>query len=78
MPPLYSIANAERNLDTARKAAGILKAELQFRGMRPQAAAEIDERRGVRLAEALLGQATERKTSHNILHKSDKLAKPTK
>lgn len=65
-------------LDAAREAAGIAKEDLQFRDMRPKAATEVDERGGVRQAQALLGHTTEGMTSHYIRHKSGKLVKPTK
>ena len=65
-------------LDVARAAAGISKAELQFRDMRPKAANEVDDRSGIREAQGLLGHTTEKMTADYIRHKAGKRVKPTK
>lgn len=61
-----------------RQAAGNAKEDLQFRDMGPKAAAEVDERSGVRQAQALPEHTTEGMTSRYIRHKSGKLVEPAK
>jgi integrase len=64
--------------DKARDAAGIPKAELQFRDMRPKAGTDVDEIKGTKAAQDLLGHTTEGMTTRYIRHKIGKLVKPTK
>ena len=50
--------------DAAREAAGIPKAEFQFRDLRATATTALDEAVGICEAQALLGHTTERMTAH--------------
>lgn len=61
--------------DAAREAAGIPKAEFQFRDLRATAATALDEAVGIREAQALLGHTTEGMTAHYIRHKIGKKVK---
>jgi integrase len=72
---VYSLGN---RLDTAKQAAGIAKDDLQFRDVRPTAAAEIKERDGTRQAQGLLGHINKDMTTQYIRHKSGKLLRLTK
>lgn len=62
--------------DEAREAAGIPKAEFQFRDLRATAATAVDDSSGIREAQALLGHTTEGMTAHYIRHKIGKKVKP--
>lgn len=61
--------------DAAREAAGIAKAEFQFRDLRATAATALDEAVGICEAQALLGHTTEGMTTHYIRHKIGKKVK---
>jgi integrase len=62
--------------DAAREAAGIPKAEFQFRDLRATAATELDDVSGIKDAQALLGHTTEAMTAKYIRHKVGKKVKP--
>jgi integrase len=62
--------------DKARAAAGIAKADLQFRDFRAKAATDTDEAAGTRAAQALLGHTTEAMTANYIRHKVGKKVRP--
>ncbi len=64
--------------DAARAAAGIPKAEFQFRDLRATAATAVDEAAGTRQAQALLGHTTEGMTAHYIRHKAGKKVRPVR
>ncbi|KAB2902835.1 MAG: tyrosine-type recombinase/integrase [Burkholderiaceae bacterium] len=64
--------------DAAREAAGIPKAEFQFRDLRATAATAVDEAAGTRQAQALLGHTTEGMTAHYIRHKVGKKVAPVR
>lgn len=64
--------------DDARAAAGIAKADFQFRDLRATAATAVDEESGTRSAQALLGHTTEGMTAHYIRHKVGKKVKPVR
>lgn len=64
--------------DAARTAAGVSKAEFQFRDLRATAATSVDESGGTREAQALLGHTTEGMTVHYIRHKVGKKVKPVR
>ena len=58
--------------DAARDAAGIPKAQFQFRDLRSTAATTVDDDGGIRHAQALLGHTTEGMTAQYIRHKVGK------
>ncbi len=58
--------------DEAREAAGIPKAEFQFRDLRATAATAVDDSYGIREAQALLGHTTEGMTAHYSATRSGK------
>lgn len=62
--------------DAEREAAGIPKAQFQFRDLRAIAATTVDEMAGT--AQALLGHTTEGMTAHYIRHKVGKKVAPIK
>jgi integrase len=62
--------------DDARAAAAVDKADFQFRDLRAKVATEIDEARGTRDAQALLGHTTEGMTANYIRHKVGKKVRP--
>ncbi len=64
--------------DAAREAAGIPKAEFQFRDLRATAATAVDETSGTKQAQALLGHTTEGMTAHYIRHKVGKKVQPVR
>ena len=64
--------------DAARDAAGIPKAEFQFRDLRATAATILDDDSGIRQAQALLGHTTEGMTAQYIRHKIGKKVKPVR
>lgn len=64
--------------DKARAAAGIAKAEFQFRDLRAKAATDTDEATDVHTAQALLGHATPNMTASYIRHKAGKIVSPTR
>lgn len=64
--------------DAAREAAGIPKADFQFRDLRATAATEMDEIAGTRSAQSLLGHTTEGMTAHYIRHKVGKKVVPVR
>lgn len=59
-----SILQLRDRFDAARDAAGIPKAEFQFRDLRATAKTALAEAVGIREAQALLGHTTERMTAH--------------
>ena len=64
--------------DAARDAAGIPKAQFQFRDLRSTAATTVDDDGGIRHAQALLGHTTEGMTAQYIRHKVGKKVKPVR
>lgn len=62
--------------DDARERAGVKKDLFQFRDYRAKVATEVDEQRGTREAQALLGHTTEGMTADYIRHKVGKLVRP--
>ncbi len=64
--------------DAARDAAGIPKAQFQFRDLRATAATTVDDDGGIRHAQALLGHTTEGMTAQYIRHKVGKKVKPVR
>ncbi|MDM0072085.1 tyrosine-type recombinase/integrase [Variovorax sp. J31P207] len=62
--------------DDARAAADVPKAEFQFRDLRAKAATDIDDERGTRDAQSLLGHTTEGMTANYIRHKVGKKVRP--
>jgi len=62
--------------DDARAAANVPKADFQFRDLRAKAATDIDEQRGTRDAQSLLGHSTESMTANYIRHKVGKKIRP--
>lgn len=62
--------------DDARDAAGVPKAQFQFRDMRAKAATELDDVDGTKAAQALLGHTTETMTANYIRHKVGKKVRP--
>ena len=62
--------------DEARAAASVPKAEFQFRDLRAKAATELDDERGIRDAQALLGHTTEGMTANYIRRKVGKKIRP--
>lgn len=62
--------------DQAREKAGIAKKDFQFRDFRARTATEADDVAGIRVAQALLGHATEAMTAEYIRHKAGKKIKP--
>lgn len=64
--------------DAAREAAGIPKADFQFRDLRATAATAVDETGGTKQAQALLGHTTEGMTAHYIRHKAGRKVGPVK
>jgi len=62
--------------DDARAAANVPKAEFQFRDLRAKAATDIDDERGTRDAQSLLGHTTESMTANYIRHKVGKKVRP--
>ncbi len=64
--------------DATREAAGIPKADFQFRDLRATAATAVDETGGTKQAQALLGHTTEGMTAHYIRHKAGRKVGPIK
>ena len=64
--------------DAAREAAGIPKAEFQFRDLRATAATAVDEAGGIKQAQALLSHTTEGMTARYIRHKEGKKVQPVR
>ncbi|WP_157760087.1 tyrosine-type recombinase/integrase [Delftia acidovorans] len=64
--------------DAARDAAGIPKAQFQFRDLRATATTTVDDDGGIRHAQALLGHTTEGMTAQCIRHKVGKKVKPVR
>jgi integrase len=64
--------------DDARERAGVKKDLFQFRDFRAKVATEVDEAKGTREAQALLGHTTEAMTVRYIRHKVGKKVRPAK
>ncbi len=62
--------------DDARALANVPKSEFQFRDLRAKAATDLDEERGTRDAQSLLGHTTEGMTVNYIRHKVGKKVRP--
>ncbi|WP_288076458.1 tyrosine-type recombinase/integrase [Pseudomonas sp.] len=62
----------------AREKAGIGTMEFQFRDLRAKAATETEDTAGMEQAQALLGHADAKMTSHYVRHRMGKLVKPTR
>lgn len=71
-------AMLRKRFDAAREAAGIKKADFQFRDLRATAATQIDESAGIRSAQSLLGHTTEGMTANYIRHKVGKKVGPVR
>lgn len=65
-------AMLRNRFDDARAAAGIDKADFQFRDLRAKAATEADDATGTKSAQSLLGHTTEGMTASYIRHKAGK------
>lgn len=72
----YTASMMRNDFDQARAAAGIEKAAFQIRDLRAKAATEADDADGTKVAQGLLGHATEAMTADYIRHKVGKKVKP--